>query len=45
MTTLAYKNGVKLGKKGDRFVIEYRTGALTLTSQSKANEVFNALSK
>lgn len=45
MTTLAYKNGVKLGKKGNYFVVEYRTGALTLTSQVKANEVFNALSK
>lgn len=45
MTTLAYKNGVKLGKKGDLFVVEYRTGALTLTDKVKANEVFNALSK
>lgn len=45
MTTLACKNGVKLGKKGDLFVVEYRTGSLTSTSQAKANEVFNALSK
>ena len=45
MTTLAIKNGVTLGKKGELFVVSYRTGSLTVTSQSKANDVFNALSK
>lgn len=45
MTTLAVKNGVTLGKKGQLFVISYRTGSLTVTSQAKANQVFNALSQ
>lgn len=45
MTVLARKNGVRLGRKGQLYVVEYRTGSLILTDKVRANEVYDALSK
>lgn len=43
--TLARKNNVELHQNNGRWTIHYRTGSITVTCKTKANNIYNELCK